>query len=144
MVLPDNDHSFDFIINMFYTQLFDTLIDIADNQIHGPLPISVEVWADEFYAGPKPRDPETLMGTIRSRNICLIPILQSIAQLQALGKNDKWKIYLDNAAVFAFYGAAPAAKDTHEFISGLLVKDNTPFMIKNICHGNRIRSCIVI
>ena len=122
LVLPDNDHSYDFIINMFYTQLFDKLIDIADNQIHGPLPILVEVWADEFYAGPKPRDPESLMGTIRSRNMCLIPILQSIAQLQALGKNEKWKIYFDNAAVFAFYGAAPGAKDTHEYISGTLGK----------------------
>lgn len=122
LVLPDNDTSFNFIINMFYTQLFDILMRCADNEIHGPLPVPVEVWADEFYAGPKPMDPEALMGVIRSRNISLIPILQSIAQAQTLYKNDKWKILFDSAAVFAFYGAAPGAKDTHEFISSLLGK----------------------
>ncbi|MCI5878373.1 MAG: type IV secretory system conjugative DNA transfer family protein [Lachnospiraceae bacterium] len=122
LVLPDNDTSYNFIINMFYTQLFDVLMRISDNQIHGPLPVPVEVWADEFYAGPKPLDSEALMGVIRSRNICLIPILQSIAQMQTIMKNEKWKIMFDNAAVFAFYGAAPAAKDTHEFISNLLGK----------------------
>lgn len=120
LVLPDNDTSFNFLINMFYTQLFDILMRCADNEIHGPLPVPVEVWADEFYAGPKPMDPESLMGVIRSRNICLIPILQSIAQIQTLYKNEKWKVLFDNAAVFAFYGAAPGAKDTHEYISGLL------------------------
>lgn len=122
LVLPDNDSSYNFIINMFYTQLFDVLMRISDNQIHGPLPVPVEVWADEFYAGPKPLDSEALMGVIRSRNICLIPILQSISQLQSLGKNEKWKIYFDNAAVFAFFGAAPGAKDTHEYISNLIGK----------------------
>lgn len=122
LVLPDNDSSFNFLINMFYTQLFDILMRCADDEIHGPLPVPVEVFADEFYAGPKPRDPDVLMGVIRSRNISLIPILQSIAQVQALFKNEKWKILFDNASVFAFFGAAPGAKDTHEFISALLGK----------------------
>lgn len=122
LILPDNDTSYNFIINMFYTQLFDVLMRIADNEIHGPLPVPVEVWADEFYAGPKPADPEQLMGTIRSRNISMIPILQSISQAQTLYKNDKWKILFDNLAVFAFYGAAPGANDTHKYISELLGK----------------------
>lgn len=122
LILPDNDTSYNFIINMFYTQLFDVLMRIADNEIHGPLPVPVEVWADEFYAGPKPADPEQLMGTIRSRNISMIPILQSISQAQTLYKNDKWKILFDNSAVFAFYGAAPGANDTHKYISELLGK----------------------
>lgn len=120
LVLPDNDKSFNFIINMFYTQLFDILMRLSDDEIKAPLPVPVEVWADEFYAGPKPADPDALMGVIRSRNISLIPILQSIAQLQTLYKDNQWKIMFDNASVFAFFGAAPGAYDTHKYISDLL------------------------
>ena len=120
LVLPDNDKSFNFLINMFYTQLFDILMRLSDDELKAPLPVPVEVWADEFYAGPKPADPDALMGVIRSRNISLIPILQSIAQLQTLYKDNQWKIMFDNASVFAFYGAAPGAYDTHKYISDLL------------------------
>lgn len=122
LILPDNDKSYNFLINIFYTQMFDILMRLADDEIKAPLPVPVEVWADEVYAGPKPVDMESLMGVIRSRNISLIPIFQSIAQAQTLYKDHKWKILFDNAATFAFYGSAPGAKETHEYISSLLGK----------------------
>ena len=56
LVMPDNDPSFNFIISMFYTQMFDVLIRTADFECGGALPIHVRLWADEFYAGPKPRE----------------------------------------------------------------------------------------
>lgn len=50
----------------------------------------------------------------------MVPVLQSIAQLKALYPNDKWQIILDNCSFFCFWGAAPSAQETHEFISKLL------------------------
>lgn len=120
LVMPDNDQSFNFLISMFYTQLFDILIRIADHKCHGSLPIHVRLWADEFYAGPKPTNTEVLMGTIRSRNLSIVPILQSIAQIKAVFPQEKWEVFLDNCAVMIYLGSGPAAFSTHEYISKLL------------------------
>ena len=120
LVMPDNDQSFNFLISMFYTQLFDVLIRIADHKCHGSLPIHVRLWADEFYAGPKPTNTEVLMGTIRSRNLSIVPILQSIAQIKAVFPQEKWEVFLDNCAVMIYLGSGPAAFSTHEYISKLL------------------------
>ena len=80
LVMPDNDPSFNFLISMFYTTMYDVLLYTADHECGGKLPIHVRLWADEFYAGPKPTRTEVLMGTIRGRNLSIVPILQSIAQ----------------------------------------------------------------
>ena len=120
LVMPDNDESFNFLISMFYTQLFDVLIRAADFECHGSLPIHVRLWADEFYAGPKPLDTEKLMGTIRSRNLSIVPILQSISQIKAVFPQDKWEIFLDNCAAVIYLGTGPASFSTHEYISKLL------------------------
>lgn len=120
LVMPDNDQSFNFLISMFYTQLFDILIRIADHKCNGSLPIHVRLWADEFYAGPKPNNTEVLMGTIRSRNMSMVPVLQSIAQIKAIFPQEKWEVFLDNCAVMIYLGSGPAAHSTHEYISKLL------------------------
>lgn len=120
LVLPDNDESFNFLISMFYTQLFDVLIRTADFECGGSLPIHVRLWADEYYAGPKPLNTEKLMGTIRSRNLSIVPILQSFAQIKALFPQDKWEIFLDNCATVVYLGTGPASYSTHEYISKLL------------------------
>lgn len=120
LVLPDNDQSFNFFISMFYTQMFDILTRIADFKCHGVLPIHVRLWADEFYAGPKPNDPEKLLGTIRSRNMSMVLLLQSVSQLKALYLNEKWNVFMDNFAAVIFLGSGPAANDTHKFIAELL------------------------
>ena len=120
LILPDNDDSFNFLIAMFYTQLFDVLIRTADFECGGSLPIHVRLWADEYYAGPKPLDTEKLMGTIRSRNLSIVPILQSIAQIKTLFPNDKWEIFCENCAVMIYLGSGPSAFSTHEYISKLL------------------------
>lgn len=120
LVLPDNDESFNFLISMFYTQLFDVLIRTADFECGGALPIHVRLWADEYYAGPKPLNAEKLMGTIRSRNLSIVPILQSFAQIKTLFPQDKWEIFLDNCATVIYLGTGPASYSTHEYISKLL------------------------
>ena len=73
-------------------------------------------------SGARPYKPEALMGVVRSRNISMIPILQSVAQLKALFPNDRWQVLMDNCAVMMFLGAGAGAEDTHKYISELLGK----------------------
>lgn len=120
LVMPDNDPSFNFFISMFYTQMFDVLMRIADFQCRGALPIHVRLWADEFYSGPKPRDTEKLMGTIRSRNLSIIPMLQSISQIKSIFPQDKWEIFNENCAAVIYMGSGPTAYSTHKYISDML------------------------
>lgn len=143
LVMPDNDQSFNFLISMFYTQLFDVLLRIADHKCHGQLPIHVRLWADEFYAGPKPNNTEVLMGTIRSRNMSIVPVLQSISQIKAIFPNEKWEIFLDNCATVVYLGAGPASFSTHEYISKLLGEmtiDTRTDGVTTGAHGNSSRN----
>lgn len=119
----DTDPSLNFVFSMLYTQAVNILCRMADVDFRsrgGALPIPVGFWMDEFYAGARPSNTETLLGVIRSRNIYMVPILQSVAQLKTLFPNEKWQIILDNCSFFCFWGAAPSAQETHEFISKLL------------------------
>lgn len=122
LVIPDNNNAYNFLVSMFYTQMFDILIRLSDDELHAPLPCHVEVWMDEFYAGAKPQDPDKLLGVVRSRNITMIPILQSIAQIKTLYQNDKWETIMDNVATVAYLGSGPLAEGTHKYISEALGK----------------------
>lgn len=136
LVMPDNNPVYNFIISMFYTQMFDILIRLSDDELKAPLPVPVEVWMDEFYAGPKPLDPEVLMGVVRSRNISMIPMLQSIAQLKTLYKDSKWEVFMDNVATVAFLGSGPLAESTHKYISEALAKATIDSRSDNVHHGS--------
>lgn len=139
LVMPDNDPSFNFFISMFYTQLFDVLTRTADFECGGFLPIHVRLWADEFYAGPKPNNTEVLMGTIRGRNMSIVPVLQSAAQIKALFTQDKWEIFMDNCAAVVYLGSGPASYSTHKYISDLLGEmtiDTRTDGISKGSHGN--------
>ena len=63
LIIPDNDNSFAFVMGMLYTQIFETLIHVADLEYHGPLPVPVEVWMDEFANGARPDRFENLITT---------------------------------------------------------------------------------
>lgn len=122
LIIPDNNAAYNFIISMFYTQMFDILIRLSDDELKMPLPVAVEVHMDEFYAGAKPADADILMGVVRSRNISMIPMLQSVSQLKTLFKDDKWETIMDNMAAVAFLGSGPLAESTHKYISEALGK----------------------
>ena len=125
LVVNDNDRSFNFICSMLYTQAMEILCRMADSDFKergAKLPIPLELWMDEFYAGARPHETETLMGVVRSRNISLIPILQSVSQIKALFKSEKWEIIMDNTPVMLFLGAGSGALETHKYISELLGK----------------------
>lgn len=142
LVMPDNDPSFNFFISMFYTQMFDVLTRTADFECKGPLPIHVRLWADEFYAGPKPQNTETLLGTIRSRNLSIVPMLQSVAQIKTLFPQEKWEIFTGNCAALIYLGTGPADYSTHKYISDLLGEmtiDTKKDGVTTGMHGNAHR-----
>ena len=136
LVIPDNNNVYNWIISMFYTQMFDILIRVSDDEIHAPLPVPVEVWMDEFYAGAKPADADVLLGVVRSRNISMIPMLQSISQIKTLYKNDKWETIMDNMATVVYLGSGPLATSTHKYISEELGKTTIDSRDDNVHLGN--------
>ena len=103
MCVPDDDWSFDFIVGMLYTSLFQVLIECARKN-GGALPIPVEVWMDEFANGSRPESFEKLITTLRSRNISVIMFLQSVSQLKQIYKNDTWEILMDACSTFLYLG----------------------------------------
>lgn len=89
VIISDTDDTFNFIVSIMYTQLFNLLCDKADDVYNGKLPIHVRCLLDEFAnIGQIPKF-EKLIATIRSREISASIILQSKSQLKA--------IYRDNA-----------------------------------------------
>ena len=79
------------------------------------------------------------MGTIRGRNLSIVPILQSIAQIKAVFPQEKWEVFLDNCAVIIYLGSGPAAFSTHEYISKLLGEmtiDTRTDGVTSGAHGN--------
>lgn len=123
LCVDDTDHSFNFVCSMLYTQALTILMRMADNDFKhqgGALPIPLELWLDEFYAGARPADAVSLLGVIRSRNISMIPILQSAMQLKDLFPGDKAEIMFDNVPVLLFGGAGQGALQTQKYISELL------------------------
>ena len=121
LVMRSGDTSYNLFINILYTLMFRILRDLADNECPGgKLPIHVRLFADEYYAGPKPADSEMLLGEIRSRNISMVPILQDISQLKTLFPQDKWEIFSSNCAAVAYLGSGPTAYSTHKWMSDML------------------------
>lgn len=122
LCVDDSDQSYNFVCSMLYSQALTILMRMADNNLGGSLPIPLELWLDEFYAGARPADCAQLMGVIRSRNISMIPILQSVSQLKDLYQGEKAEIIHDNCPVFWFGGCGQGAIETQKAISELLGK----------------------
>ncbi|WP_199654304.1 VirD4-like conjugal transfer protein, CD1115 family [Roseburia sp. AM23-20] len=88
VIISDTDDTFNFIVSIMYTQLFNLLCDRADDVYNGRLPIHVRCLLDEFAnIGQIPKF-EKLIATIRSREISASIILQSKSQLKAIYKDN--------------------------------------------------------
>ena len=83
-VIPDNDSSFNFIVGLLYTQLFQQLYYQADVVHGGRLPIHVHFVMDEFANVALPDEFDKLLATMRSREISVSIIIQNLAQLKTL------------------------------------------------------------
>ncbi len=86
VIISDTDATFNFIVSIMYSQLFNLLCDKADDVYHGRLPIHVRCLLDEFSNIGQIPQFEKLIATMRSREISASIILQSKSQLKAIYK----------------------------------------------------------
>lgn len=104
VISSDTDHSLDIIANVFYTQVFQELCRYADNECAGGrLPVPVRFILDDFAASARIPDFETLIATIRSREISVMAILQSESQLWAQYKHHAQTI-IGNCDTYLYLG----------------------------------------
>ena len=119
-LIPDNDSSFNFLIGMLYTQLFQQLYYQADIVHGGRLPVHVHFVMDEFANVALPDEFDKLLSTMRSREISVSIIIQNIAQLKALFEK-QWESIVGNCDEFLYLGGNE--QSTHELVSKLLGKE---------------------
>ena len=103
LIMSDTDDSFNFLIAMCYTQLFNFLCDKADDVYGGRLPVHVRCLIDECANIGQIPKLEKLMATIRSREISACLILQTQSQLKALYK-DNAETVIGNCDASLFLG----------------------------------------
>ena len=133
---PDNDMSFNFLVSILYTQLFQRLFALADNKYDGSLPVHVHFVLDEFANVALPDDFEKILSVMRSRNISVSIILQNLAQLKALF-DKQWESIMGNCDELLYLGGNEQA--THKAVSELLGKatiDTNTFGRTTGAHGN--------
>ena len=118
-LIPDNDTSYNFLVSILYTQLFQQLFYLADHKYGGRLPVHVHFLMDEFANVALPEDFCSLLSTMRSRGISSTIIIQNLAQIKALFK-DTWETITGNCDTLVYLGGNE--KSTHQYISEMLGK----------------------
>ena len=120
VIISDTDATFNFIVSIMYSQLFNLLCDKADDVYNGRLPIHVRRLLDEFANIWQIPQFEKLIATIRSREISASIILQSKSQLKALYKDNASTIK-GNCDTTLFLGGKE--KDTLKDLAEILGKE---------------------
>lgn len=120
LIMSDTDTTFNFVIAVLQSQLFNLLCDKADDEYGGRLPVHVRVIADEFANIGQIPQFDKLIATIRSREISASIILQSQSQLKAMYK-DSADTILGNCDTTLFLGGKE--KTTLKEMSELLGKE---------------------
>lgn len=120
IVLPDTTKAFNFLAAVMYQQLFNLLVEIADHSPGHHLPRHCRFILDEFPNIGQIPDFEILISTIRSRDIAVTIIYQSLAQMKSQYKDD-WVTILENCDSLLILGAGSNPENL-EFYSKLLGK----------------------
>ena len=118
-LIPDNDTSFNFLVSILYTQLFQQLFYIADHKYNGSLPVPVHFVIDEFANVSLPDDFDKILSVMRSRSVSVSIILQNLAQLKALFEK-QWESIVGNCDEFLYLGGNE--QSTHKYVSEMLGK----------------------
>jgi type IV secretion system protein VirD4 len=119
-LIPDNDTSFNFLVSILYTQLFQQLFFLADHKYGGSLPVHVHFVMDEFANVSLPDDFDKILSVMRSREVSVSIILQNLAQLKALFEK-QWESIVGNCDEFLYLGGNE--QSTHKYVSELLGKE---------------------
>ena len=134
LIMSDTDTTFNFVIAMLQSQLFNLLCDKADDEYGGRLPVHVRVIADEFANIGQIPQFDKLIATIRSREISASIILQSQSQLKAMYK-DSADTILGNCDTTLFLGGKE--KTTLKEMSELLGKETIDLYNTSETRGNQ-------
>lgn len=118
-LIPDNDTSYNFLVSILYTQLFQQLFYLADHKHGGRLPVHVHFLMDEFANVSLPDDFDKILSVMRSREVSVSIILQNMAQLKALFEK-QWESIVGNCDQFLYLGGNE--QGTHKYVSELLGK----------------------
>lgn len=118
-LIPDNDTSFNFIVSIMYTQIFQQLFYLADHKYGGGLPVHVHFVMDEFANVSLPDDFDKILSVMRSREVSVSIILQNLAQLKTLFEK-QWESIVGNCDEFLYLGGNE--QSTHKYVSELLGK----------------------
>ena len=118
-LIPDNDTSYNFLVSILYTQLFQQLFYLADHKYGGRLPVHVHFLMDEFANVSLPDDFDKILSVMRSREVSVSIILQNLAQLKALFEK-QWESIMGNCDEFLYLGGNE--QGTHKYVSELLGK----------------------
>lgn len=119
-IIPENDTSFNFLVSILYTQLFQQIYDIADNKYGGALPYQVHFLMDEFANVALPDNFLNILSTIRSRGGNISIIVQALAQCKKLFEKD-WEAITANCDETLYMGSNE--QFAHEYISKRLGKE---------------------
>lgn len=135
-VIPDHDQTYNFLVTILYTQLFDQLFRLADSNpdYHGALPVHVRLMMDEFSNVALPSNFQNILSVCRSRNISCDIILQNIAQIKKLFKDD-WEGLLGNCDTMLYLGGNEYG--TFEYLSKILGKETERTTSQSIGKGSR-------
>ena len=134
VIISDTDDSFNFIVALMYSQLFNLMCDRADNEFGGRLPVPTRMILDEFAnIGLIPKF-EKLIATIRSREISACIRLQAQSQLKAIYK-DNMDTIIGNCDTMLFLGGKE--KTTLEEISKMLGKETIDMYNTSVTKGTQ-------
>lgn len=133
-IISDTDATFNFLVSMAYTQLFNLLCERADDKYGGRLPIHVRCLIDEAANIGQIPNLEKLMATIRSREISACLVLQAQSQLKALYK-DNMDTIIGNCDSSLFLGGKE--ETTLKSWSSLLGKETIDMYNTSVTKGNQ-------
>ena len=106
IIMPEEDSSKYFMVSLLIQQLYREILAVADEN-NGKLQNRVVFYCDEFGTLPKIESAEMMFSASRSRRISIVPIIQSIAQLQKNYGEEGAEIIIDNTQLTVFGGFAP-------------------------------------
>ena len=107
-------HSFNFLVSILYTQLFQQLFYVADYKYGGSLPVHVHFVMDEFANVSLPDDFDKILSVMRSREVSVSIILQNLAQLKALFEK-QWESIVGNCDEFLYLGGNVTRKRNNRY-----------------------------
>lgn len=134
IIISDTDATFNFLVSMCYTQLFNLLCDKADDVYRGRLPVHVRCLIDECANIGQIPNLEKLMATIRSREISACLVLQAQSQLKALYKDNADTI-IGNCDSMIFLGGKE--KTTLKDLTETLGKETIDMFNTSDTRGNQ-------